>query len=80
MQELKDEMNRRIKTLESHIEHSQGERENLLQQIAGYEQQITDDQKLAKQYREALRRLDVSVTYQSYDEIVAAGQGRPDAL
>lgn len=63
MQELRDEMNRRIKTLDSHVEHCAGEREQLLTQVAGYDQQIKDEKALAAQYREALRQLAVTVTY-----------------
>jgi len=80
MQAARDEMASRIKTLERHMEHCGTEREQLLGEVAQLDQQIEDDKKLADDYREVLRRLNVTVTYQSYDEMVTNGQGRPDAL
>jgi predicted nucleic acid-binding Zn-ribbon protein len=65
MQAARDEMKRRIGTLERHIEHCDAERRELLTQIAGLDQQIEEDKKLADDYREVLRRLNVTVTYQS---------------
>lgn len=63
MQAARDEMSRRIKTLERHMEHCGTEREQLLSQVAEIDKQIEDDKKLAADYREVLRRLDVTVTY-----------------
>jgi hypothetical protein len=57
MQELKAEMNGRIRTLEKRIAACKTERENLLKQIAGCDEQIKEETALAAQYREALSQL-----------------------
>jgi Mg2+ and Co2+ transporter CorA len=57
MQEMKEEMGRRIETLEKRILDREDERENLLKQIADCDRQIREQRLLASQYREALRRL-----------------------
>lgn len=63
MQELIGEMKHRIKTLEKHIEHNLGERDEALGQVAGYDREIEREKKLVAQYRAALDQLQVTLTY-----------------
>jgi len=63
MQELKNEMKNRIKTLERSIERCEAERERLLTQCAQVDEQIKEEKTLVEQYRQALGQLGVTLTY-----------------
>ena len=63
MQEARDEMKRRIATLERHVTHCEGERRELLDQAAELDKQIEEDKTLAESYQQVLQSLAVSVTY-----------------
>ena len=57
MQELIDEMNDRIETLEGHIAYCQRQREQDLEKVERQAKTIEAEKKLLTQYRDALRRL-----------------------
>lgn len=57
MQELMDEMNDRIETLEGHIAYCERQRQIDLDQAAAHARKIEAEKKLLTQYRDALRRL-----------------------
>lgn len=62
MQAACDEMKRRIEALERHIKHCEGDREELLAQVAKLDRLIEEDKNLAVDYREVLRRAAVAVS------------------
>jgi chaperonin cofactor prefoldin len=63
MQAAREEMKRRIATLNKHVEHCEEQRRDLLKQVSEFDQQIETDKALAADYEEVLRRLNVTVTY-----------------
>lgn len=57
MQAACDEMKRRIATLDRHVDHCEGERRELLEQVAAIDKQIKEDTTLAHSYQQVLEAL-----------------------